>query len=372
MRIDGQPNVRACMVPVSKALRCERQNAFPGADADILEAADLLFPRGMDHHTMWTQSRVLNRLFLKVVRQMAGAGTLPEQRHTAGALASLAPLRDQSCDVLVLGGGPAGLAAAIACAQERPEAVVLLVDEQQQLGGSLWSEPDGALRALALVAQARTSGVRLSTATAWLGAYPEDVREDLGEDATEKLNADTTDDFVPGVMALADTAGLTRLRARRIVFATGAYDQNLSFEDNDRPGILAARAVGRLVFQEGIHPGRVALLGRTAYGERLADGLRARGIAAVPVEAPAESTFDVLAVDALPAPATEPLRLCGLDVRFSPQQGGFTLADAGSSLVDGRTSNPRLFVAGDVTGWRGPAAAEEHGRRAGETVAGSW
>jgi len=127
-----------------------------------------------------------------------------------------------------------------------------------------------------------------------------------------------------------------------------------------------------LVFEEGIHPGRVALLGRTGYGERLAMGLRARGVVAVPIEDPVEEGFDVLAVDAMPAPATEPLRLCGLAVRFSVRQGGFTLADEGTTMSEGRTSDPRLFVAGDVLGWKGPAAAEEHGRRVGEIVAGSW
>src|SRR5207344_2481602 len=64
LRIDGRPNQRACMTPVRAGLRCERQNAFPTADVDLLHAADWLFPEGMDHHTMMTGTRVVNRLFL--------------------------------------------------------------------------------------------------------------------------------------------------------------------------------------------------------------------------------------------------------------------------------------------------------------------
>src|SRR5205085_5681101 len=78
LRIDGRPNRRACMTPARADLRCERQNAFPSAHVDLLHAADWLFPEGMDHHTMMTGSRVGNRLFLKLVRQMGGSGTLPD------------------------------------------------------------------------------------------------------------------------------------------------------------------------------------------------------------------------------------------------------------------------------------------------------
>jgi sarcosine oxidase subunit alpha len=78
LRIDGQPNRRACATPARAGLRCERQNAFPSVEIDFLTAADWLFPEGMDHHTLMTGSRVGNALFLKLVRQMGGSGTLPD------------------------------------------------------------------------------------------------------------------------------------------------------------------------------------------------------------------------------------------------------------------------------------------------------
>ena len=78
LRIDGRPNQRACLTPARADLACARQNAFPSADIDLLAAADWLFPEGMDHHTMMTGSHTGNALFLKLVREMGGAGTLPD------------------------------------------------------------------------------------------------------------------------------------------------------------------------------------------------------------------------------------------------------------------------------------------------------
>ncbi len=125
LRIDGRPNRRACMTPVRAGLRCERQNAFPTADVDLLRAADWLFPEGMDHHTLMTQTRVGNLLFLKLVRQMGGSGMLPDGEATWPS-PDLADDGDSDgdgavegdrleVDLCVVGGGPAGLAAARAC-----------------------------------------------------------------------------------------------------------------------------------------------------------------------------------------------------------------------------------------------------------------
>ena len=108
LRIDGRPNVRACVTPATPGLRCERQNAFPSADLDLLAAADWMFPDKMDHHHMMTGNRVANRLLVSVVRQMGGSGTLPDEPPAAPTPAP----RDELVDVCIVGGGPAGLAAA--------------------------------------------------------------------------------------------------------------------------------------------------------------------------------------------------------------------------------------------------------------------
>src|SRR3569833_2493853 len=117
MRIDGKPNVRACLAPVRAELRCERQNAFPSADVDMLEAADWLFPHGMDHHRLLTGNSAANHLFVKMVRQVGVSGSLPD-----APAAALPPVRDAVVDGGGGGAGPAGRAAAEAIARGAPAA----------------------------------------------------------------------------------------------------------------------------------------------------------------------------------------------------------------------------------------------------------
>src|SRR6478609_5157235 len=125
MRIDGKPNVRACKTPVKEGMRVERQNAFPTGAFDVLGAADFFFPKGMDHHTMMTSPRALNAVLNKVVRQLAGLGKLPDE--TAVELPSP---RARHVEALVVGAGPAGLAAATRLA--RAGRRVLLIEEQER------------------------------------------------------------------------------------------------------------------------------------------------------------------------------------------------------------------------------------------------
>jgi len=383
MRIDGKPNVRGCLAPAQPGLRCERQNAFPSADADLLEAADWLFPRGMDHHSLLTGNRAANRLFVNLVRQVGGSGTLPDA--PAGALP---PVRDARVDVCVVGAGPAGLAAAAAIGNTAPGAKVLLVDDQAVPGGSWLAEPGGATLAREAAALASRAGaVTLARAVA-IGFFPEDALP-----ATSRSTSTASGDSpaaVPGTLAVATPEGLVRVSARRFLYATGGADQNLPFLDNDRPGVISARACGRLAFQHGVRPGqRVAVVGQAAFGDRLAAALAEAG---VPVERIAGSEraraaigganlralevedgngacrrveADVIAAAVTPAPASELPRQHGAAVAFTESGGGFAVT------VDERfrTSVTDIFACGDVTGFQGPVAAALAGAAAGREIA---
>jgi sarcosine oxidase subunit alpha len=364
MRIDGQPNVRACMVPARADLRCQRQNTFPDPEIDLLAAADWLFPGGMDHHRLMTGSRIGNDLFVKLVRQMGGSGLLPEQP----APAQPAP-RDVTVEICIVGGGPAGLSAATAIARARAAsgdgAQVLLVDDQPELGGSLLAEPHGGVRAAELVAAARAAGVRLEPGAVAIGLYHEEVA----------AQADGTSH----VLAVVTTAGLIRVRARRFVYATGAYDQNLPMPDNDRPGILAARALGRLAFFWGMAPppGRRVVLvpgpgPRFAYLDRLAAGLHERGVEVIWAEDKTLGAIrprldlraDVIGVGPLPAPASELWRQHGGTVELDLERGGFCAVRA----PDGDAA-AGIFATGDIAGFCGPEAAAADGTRVGTAIA---
>jgi sarcosine oxidase, subunit alpha len=399
LRIDGRPNRRACMTPVRAGLRCERQNAFPSVDVDLLRAADWLFPEGMDHHTLMTQTRVGNLLFLKLVRQMGGSGMLPDGEAiwpsaggTGAASAEAGRARDPGVDLrvdlCVVGGGPAGLAAARACVEAAPRLGVVLFDEQAAPGGSLLAAPGGSARGAEMAAAARHAGARIEPEATAIAFFPEDAG---------------------GVLAVVTPGGLLRVAARRYLYATGAYDQNLPFADNDRPGIVSARACGRLAFHHGVRPvppgRRVLVLASTAAtgAAALASALGAAGVETQLIEvaadgAPAEQpsarvlgargtqsvrgielapapagdarapgfvAADLVAVAALPAPASELPRQHGADVVFDAQRGGFAV------IVDEhfRTRAPGVSACGDVTGFAGADAAARAGEAAGRALA---
>ncbi|HXU73747.1 MAG TPA: 2Fe-2S iron-sulfur cluster-binding protein [Polyangia bacterium] len=371
MRIDGKPNVRACKTPAKEGLRVERQNAFPTGAFDVLGAADFFFPKGMDHHTMMTSPRALNAVLNKVVRQLGGLGKLPDRQETP---AELPRPRHKHVDVVVVGGGPAGLGCATETARGGKR--TLLVDEQDRVGGSLLAHPAHGVRAaneaLAAALKAGVEVLSSSTALAW---YPEDVAS-AGRD--------------PGLLAVHTPDGLLKVTAERYVYATGAYDQNAVFVDNDRPGVLPARAVGRLLVRFGVKPAeRPVVVGDGPYARALAEALAKTGAEVTRIDGRDEQIVaasghgwvrsvetskrkkikcDLLAVAALPAPASELPRQHGVPVAFADGKGGFfcRVDDEGKSAAH------HVFACGDVTGFGGIDDAVSAGARSGRAVVASF
>ena len=150
------------------------------------------------------------------------------------------------CDVLVAGGGPAGLAAALAAG--RTGARVVLADEQAELGGQLLSEGAGGasingVPAAAWVAEAVTelaamAEVRLLPRTTVFG-YHHDNFLTLAERVSDHLPPGTAGPGVP-------RQRLWKLRAKQVVLATGAIERPLVFAGNDRPGVMLAGAAPHL------------------------------------------------------------------------------------------------------------------------------
>jgi sarcosine oxidase subunit alpha len=336
------------------------QNAYPAPDLDVLGAVDWLFPHGMNHHTLMTGSRLLNQVVNKVVRQLGGLGQLPDRPAPA-----LKESQRLAPDVVVIGAGAAGLAAASAAAA--CAASVLLCDEQDAPGGSLLADPRYGPRAANERAErARAAGVEIALGRTAVGYYPEDDG---------------------GVLAVAGPERLYRVQARRTVYATGGYAQNALFENNDRPGVTAARAVGRLLVRYGVKPGeRICLVGSDQYAQALAGALtrvgsevtvvdgvrervvRARGRSWVQgVELANEFSTrtipcDLVAVSGPPAPASEAPRQHGCEVRFSAAAGGFAVRVRDD---EGRTTVPSVFACGELCGAIDVETAEAAGARAG-------
>ncbi|MDG9720115.1 sarcosine oxidase subunit alpha family protein [Streptomyces sp. DH24] len=154
------------------------------------------------------------------------------------------------CDLLVVGAGPAGLAAAAAAA--RSGARVILADDQPELGGSLLGTGE-LLDWVAEVGRGLEAApeVRVLHRTTVFGYY-DDNHLLAVERRTNHLGADA-----PGHVS---RERVWRIRARRVVLATGAHERSLAFADNDRPGVMLAASARSYVNRHGVLPGRHAVV----------------------------------------------------------------------------------------------------------------
>ena len=367
MRVDGLPNMKSCRSRAHAGCKCSRQNAFPSARFDVFAAADWIFPHGMDHHTLATSSRLMNEVMKKIVRQLGGLGQL-----SANAPANWPEPRRRHVEIAVVGAGPAGMAAAAAAAEGGAQ--VLCLDDGDLPGGSLHSHPElGSEVAARRAADLRERGVEIATRAAVVGYFQADSRR-----------PDPT-------LAVVTEGGLVELTADRYVYACGSHDQNALFEDNDRPGVLSARAVGLLAVRYGVRPAeRAVVLGGGPYARALAQelltiGVEARvidGIGERPVLAHGNTWLegidyvdlkgkvkrakcDLCAVAALPAPASELPRQHGAKVLLDERSGGFAVVGD----RHGRTTATHAYACGDCTGFAGPASATAQGEVAGLSAA---
>ncbi|MDB6090069.1 MAG: sarcosine oxidase subunit alpha [Gammaproteobacteria bacterium] len=252
------PNLRATQVELYDGLEAHSQNRWPSLSFDIGAVNDLLspfIPAGFYYKTfMWPRS-AWKSLYEPRIRAAAGLGESPTQADP-----DRYSNRYVHCDVLVVGAGPAGLAAASAAADVG--ARVILCDEQSELGGSLLGEPDGARapqiegeRASAWLTQTidtltRNPRVSLLPRTTAFGYFPHNL-VGLNQRLTDHLANPHPD---------SPRERQWQVRAQEVVLATGAIERPLVFPGNDRPGILLAAAARTYVNRYGVIPGSRAVV----------------------------------------------------------------------------------------------------------------
>ena len=267
------PNLRATEVALYDGLTATSQNCWPSRHFDVGRAGDVLaplLPAGFYYKTfMWPRS-FWRRVYEPLIRNAAGLGHAPTQ-----ADADHYQNRYAHCDVLVIGGGPAGLAAALTAA--RSGARVMLCDESCEFGGSLLSDRharidgmrgqdwlDGILHELAGLA-----GVTLLPRTTGFSYGPHNM---LG------LAQRITDHLVEP-LAEQPRERLWQVRAVEVVLATGAIERPLVFEQNDLPGVMLAGAARTFLNRYGVIPGRRAVVATAHDGAyRAALDLKAAGV----------------------------------------------------------------------------------------------
>jgi NADPH-dependent 2,4-dienoyl-CoA reductase/sulfur reductase-like enzyme len=245
-----EPNTRATMVELYDGLSAASQNCWPSVKFDIQSVNQWFaryLPAGFYYKTFMWPGSWWEPVYEKVIRKAAGLGKSPTENDPDTYAQKFA-----HCDVLVVGGGPAGLSAALAAG--KAGARVILADEQNELGGFLLSD---------------TAEIDGKPAADWVAATAAEL---AGMESVTVLGRTTVTgyfdyNYLTAAERITDHLGpqenkntprqrFWKIRAKRVVLAQGSIDRPLVFADNDRPGIMLASGVRTYINRFGVLPGR--------------------------------------------------------------------------------------------------------------------
>jgi sarcosine oxidase subunit alpha len=263
MRVDGIPNVRTCVESVRSGMNIESQNAWPSLNFDLAAITgylDFLVRPGFQYKR-FIRFKSLYLIWERFLRRMAGIGKLPDTLYDSPTARNQA-----EPEIVIVGGGVAGLSAALQAADAGSE--VWLIEKENILGGrmcydtAVYESIDSPTKQHGFsVAQnlakeiERRKGCRVlkeATAFAW---YDEDI------------------------LAVSRPGEFWEIKPRRVIIATGSYENPMVFGNNDLPGIFLAGALQRLMHGDLIRPGKKAIVvTNNGYGHAVAAQLRVAGV----------------------------------------------------------------------------------------------
>ena len=272
------PNVRATQQALYSGLVANSVNGWPSVNNDLMgilgKVGGGMMAPGFYYKTfMYPQNLWLT--YEKYIRKAAGLGRAPKENDPDSY-----DYLNQHCDVLVVGGGAAGLAAALAAG--RSGARVILADEQEEFGGhlldsreSLDGKPAADWVAKALGELQKMPEVILLPRSTVHGYHDHNFLT-IHERRTDHLG-----DAAPmGEVRQR----LHRVRAKRVVLAAGAHERPLVYGNNDVPGNMLAGAVSTYVRRYGVAPGKQLVLSTTNdYAYRVALDCLEAGIKVVAI-----------------------------------------------------------------------------------------
>jgi len=233
------PNIRATQIEIYEGLEAKSQNCWPSVKFDVGEINNIfsaLIPAGFYYKTFMWPSNFWEK-YEYFIRKSAGLGKSPTDRDT--------DIYDHTyyhCDILIIGSGPAGIASALVAAKS--EKKVLLVDEKPQLGGELLSSADNCIK------------INNLSPLAWLKKKYKELSKYKNIKILNRTTVSAYHNYNYLIMMQNFTDHLPeeekkgkirqrlwKVRAKKVILATGSIERPLIFNGNDRPGIMLSSAV---------------------------------------------------------------------------------------------------------------------------------
>lgn len=249
-----EPNIRATQIELYDGLVANSQNCWPSVGFDlnaINNTFNRMLPSGFYYKTFkWPG--FLWMTYEKVIRHAAGMGK-----------SSVEPDPDYYdhmnayCDVLIAGGGPAGLMAAKSAAASG--ARVMLVDDQLDFGGQLNGRRDeiSGKPAMEWVAKIKAELAAMPEVT----LLPNTVVASYYDHNMLVLNQKTGENMIEaGPEKHTPRQRMWKVWAKQVVLATGSIERPLVFGNNDLPGVMLAGSVQTYINQYGVLPGKNAVI----------------------------------------------------------------------------------------------------------------
>jgi len=266
-----EPNARATAIELFAGLEATSQNHRGPLKYDLMAVNDLLSPflsAGFYYKTFMWPRAFWEKLYEPIIRNSAGLGSLSGKEdpdtYDKGFL---------HCDILIIGAGPSGLAAALAAAQAGSR--IILADEDFLMGGRLNSEtyevagvPGTDWVKETLAGLSSMSNVRVLKRTTILGAYDHGIYSAL-ERKTDHLASSHN----------KPRQVLWRIYCKRAILSAGATERPIAFPNNDRPGVMLAGAVRSYANRWNVAAGQnVSIFTNNDDGWRTATDLAAKGV----------------------------------------------------------------------------------------------
>jgi len=241
------PNVRATTQELYEGLDAKGQNAFPSVNFDFGGINNYLgrfFAAGFYYKTFmglppfeWGKGTGIWMVFEKIIRKAAGMGKASREPDPDSYEHA-----NDFCDVLVVGSGPAGIAAAKEAANQNLN--VILIEQDSLLGGNKLAEKefDPSL----LHKQLESNNIRIMSRTTAFGVYDNTV---VG--ALERVT-----DHISNPNTSLPRQRFRTIRAKHIILASGALERHIAFNNNDIPGVMTANAARHYLNRYGVLTGK--------------------------------------------------------------------------------------------------------------------